>query len=67
MSAEHGHGHGSDEEYRVVSSMRERFKVMADVVGKSFKFLAGALLSILSFGALHSFEDSEDSHGGMHH
>lgn len=66
MSVEHGHGHGGDEENRVVGSMRERFKAMADVVGKSFKSLAGAFLSILSLGMISSFEESEGNHGGGH-
>ncbi|MCX8009143.1 MAG: hypothetical protein N3A54_05610 [Patescibacteria group bacterium] len=64
MSAEHG-GHGGDQEMRVVASMRERFKIMIEVVGKSFNSLANALLSILSFGKIDGFEESASQHG--HH
>lgn len=66
MSAEHGHGHGSDE-YRVVASMREQFGTMAGVVKESLKALPSVLLFVLSLGMIQGFEDSDGHHGGGHH
>ena len=58
MNSPEGHGHAPSE-LRLVESTRERFKAMMEVVSKSFKSLANALLSVLSAGTLNTWEEPQ--------